>query len=73
MGQASSPVLLLAAFFAIRIQQSATPQVLAVELVVTVAVLLTARAIYRQGPPGLAMRFLAAALAGILALLGLLF
>ena len=72
MGQASRPVLILAVFFAIRVQQAATLQVLAVEFLVTVAVLWAGRAIYRQGPPGLPMRTLAAAVASILALIGLL-
>ncbi len=72
VGQASSPVLLAAVFFAIRIQQAATLHVLAVELVVAIAVLAIGQAITRQGPPGLRTRTLAAAAVAILALLGLL-
>ena len=72
VGQASSPVLLTAAFFAIRIQQAATPHVLAVEFFVAVAVLAIGHTIKRQGPPGLPTRTLAAAAVAILALVGLL-
>lgn len=72
VGQASSPVPLLAAFFAIRIQQSATPHVLLVEFLVTAVVLLAGALIQRRGPPGLSTRILASAVAAALALLGLL-
>ena len=72
VGQASSPVVVLAAFFAIRIQQSATPHVLVIEFLVTAAVLTVGHAIQRHRPPGLQTRLLAAAIASILALIGLL-
>jgi hypothetical protein len=72
LGQVSSPLLVIAAFFAIRIQQSATPHVLAMELLVSAAVLALGQAIRRLGPPGLQTRILAAAAISIMALLGLL-
>ena len=72
VGQASSPVVVLAAFFAIRIQQSATPHVLVIEFLVTAAVLTVGNVIQRHGTPGLQTRILAAASASILALIGLL-
>lgn len=72
LAQASSPVLLAAAFFAIRIQQSATLHVLTVEFLVAAAVLSVGYAIQSRGPQGLPARTLAAAIVAILALIGLL-
>ena len=72
LGQASSAILLAAAFFAIRIQQSATPHVLAVELLVAAVVVIAGHAVRRFGPPGQQTRSIAAAAASVLAVLGLL-
>ena len=72
LAQASSPVLLATAFFAIRIQQFATLHVLTVELLVAAAVLSIGYAGRRQAPPGLSIRVVASAIVAILALAGLL-
>ncbi|MBL0159021.1 MAG: hypothetical protein IPP47_18205 [Bryobacterales bacterium] len=72
LAQASSPVLLATAFFAIRIQQFATLHVLTVELLVAAAVLSIGYAGRRQAPPGLSTRVVASAIVAILALAGLL-
>lgn len=72
LAQASSPLLLAAAFFAIRIQQFATVHVLTVEVLIASAVLSIGYAGRRQAPPGLITRIIASAVVSILALTGLL-
>jgi hypothetical protein len=72
LAQASSPVLLATAFFAIRIQQFATLHVLAVEFLVAAAVLAIGYAAHRHVPPGPSTRVVASAIVAILALKGLL-
>ncbi len=72
LGQLSWPLPLLAVFFAVRVQQSASLHVLAVEFLVAAAALGAGRAIGGPGPTELRMRMVSAAVVSLLALIGLL-